>query len=182
MLNMSQFAQLRGVGERLVKALDEQLQVAETAGLVLQQAKTLVRGRMKDFPLLVFANYGKDRWLQRLPLLPQARSGQGEFMDAVRRAAGIWRRLPPGGATAPKLFDGYGAEEFRQDVAGVWALWDAVETAELEVALARAELWLFYEYAAAAIAAYGHSVRGRLLVGNALRKSVPRTWKARRGE
>lgn len=172
-MNVEEFSALPGALEPLNTALREVVLELRLAAATLRAAKRSLYARMGWFRRHVLADYPHSGWRAVLPVLPAVQAGADEFLGPARKMKRLWNAVASLPAVTP---DGYGSAEFTAELAQVEALWDEVEDAELRERIAREELLVFYRRAAAAISAYGHAARSRLMPDAPLAASIPRLW------
>lgn len=159
--------------------MDLKLAWASLAG-----AKSAIRKRMQWFRMYLRGFYGNSHWLAGLDVLPDRAAGQDEFLPPLVSTMFLWQMIaagpPPVPGRPPVMPDGYSAADFTTELAALEAAWDAVRRAKLSQTLARAELLVINTRAAAAVQAYGHAARSRLMPMDPLLDSIPRLWPVKR--
>ena len=162
---------------KTLKPLEMDLKLA-TASLV--KAKTAIRKRMQWFRLYMRGFYMDSHWLVGLDVLPAPAAGPDEFLPPLVSTMFLWQMIaaepPPVAGRRPVMPDGYTAVDFAAELAALEAEWDAVRRVKLSQTLARAELLVINTRAAAAVQAYGHAARSRLMPLDPLLDSIPRLW------
>ena len=174
------FSALPAQAVALRTLLRERLMEHRLVSGALRQAKAALRERLAFLRSHVRGFRAGTPWERLLPILPDALAGAQVFLEPMRRAALLWggvAALPPAApGMLPVTPDGCDAAQFATELAAVESLWDALRECALEVRLTRSALEVFHRHAASAVAAYGHSARGRLPPGHALLDSLPRLW------
>lgn len=165
-------------------ALADARQAQKIAYQALLNAKKALFVRMKQFRVFMVGYWQQTVWFSALPVLPAVRAGRQEFLEPMKFVALLWPKIaaqpPPVPGVVPVMHDGYSAEDFARDLAGVVELWDAVGVCNIDVKIENGRTVQCYQRMAAAIMAYGHSARGRLEPGDPLLARIPRTWGRRK--
>lgn len=177
-VDLAAYEALWGSLDGLLQELDAQKLEQKLAMAALRLAKAALYRRMKAFRALMLADWLRTVWMAALPLLPHAASGAEEFLRPMGDVARLWSRLAL--VRPPVLADGYDAADFARDFTELEQLWQAVDAARLEVRLAHAALWIYYEKMVSALMAYPHAARSRLALDAPLAAKIPKLWRFRK--
>ena len=163
--------------------LDMDLKLALSS---LKKAKELIRNRMQWFRQYMRGFYMNSPFLAGLDVLPDLGDGPDEFLPPIVSTMFLWERIalepPPVANKPPVMADGYTAAHFAAELAALDGAYGAVRRVKLSQTLARSELLVINTRAAAAIQAYGHAARSRLMPLDPLLASIPRLWPVKQGE